>query len=139
MKTPTVALSGFVLIALVGCAMAYWGCSMTSPNPKLDLAHDLHFDVYDAGKITRSGSLAADSPVKTKLNKLIGDETVKWRKSYITFAPRIVIKAEKFSITLQQSKIIVNYEDGNEKWTQVTRELPDGFFAGIQGDLAREK
>jgi hypothetical protein len=112
---------------------------LPSSNPKLDLAHDLNFDVYDAAKITRSVNLPADSPVTAKLRKVIEDEAVQWTESYITFAPRILVNGEKFSITVQPSKIIVNYENRSGKWIQVTRELPDGFFEEIQDDLTREK
>jgi hypothetical protein len=139
MSRRTVALSVFVLIAFVACAVAYWDWSMKSVNPKLDLTHNLHFDVYDAGKIVRSGDLPADSPARVKLKKLLEDDTVKWKKSYVTFAPRILIKGQKFSITLQPSRIIVNYDNGDGKWIQVTRELPNDFLAGIQKDVVREK
>ena len=103
------AITTLVAFAMGSCAISFRSCSVSSQNPKVDLTRDIHFYVYDAGRIIRTGSLHANSALTQRLDKLLRDAVGKWSKSYTTFAPGIVIRGDKFSITLQQRNLILNY------------------------------
>ena len=137
-KIRTVACIGAFAV-LTGIGLTLWSCAAVPQKPEIDLRDGVHFDVYDSGRIVHSGSLSKDSPPVMKLDKLVHDDAATWSRSYLTFAPGIAFEGERFSITLQQRKMIVNYKDPSGKLEQVVRDLPEGAFAEIKSDLATER
>lgn len=130
------ATASLMLLVIGVCVSAVWTRCMNVRDPEVDLTKGVHFDVYESGKIVRSGECGADSSFVPQLAGLLHGEGGRWSASWVAYAPGIAVRGNQFAITIQRSKLVVNYADEKGRWSQVVTEVAPDVAAQLKQKLS---
>jgi hypothetical protein len=93
--------------------------------------------VYAGGHPGKVVSVASECPVVALINTLLLEKRGKWKKNFVTYAPVIMLRGEKFSINCQQDRIIINFEKRPGKTVQVVTSLTTEEYSKIEDAAAK--
>lgn len=112
-----------VSIAVISSAV-YYLYPWRAQDPFLAFVRDdLQLQIYHRGSPATKTALRADSPLVTAIDKVINAKRGKWRYSYQTFAPVIIVECSSFTVNIQRRRIITDGIDSSGKTRQVVSEL----------------
>src|SRR5947209_13467776 len=95
----------------------------TAP-PTIDFsAGKMTVEIYEAGQLVGAASVPLEGPLRNRLNAVVSDKGRKWQPSFVTFAPRIKIRAGTDSVNLQPERAIVNYTDSHGRLIQAVTPI----------------
>lgn len=122
-----------VLFAIAGLASTLVACSSLSSvslpprNATVNFVGPITFSVSVPGETDHEGVLPQDSQVLKKLQRLIHDQSGKWRKTGLaTVGGLITIKSDNTFIQLSPNLLIIG---------DICSQLPAGAYDDIKHDL----
>ncbi|MEX0701581.1 MAG: hypothetical protein WD069_05735 [Planctomycetales bacterium] len=79
--------------------------------------------IHEAGHVASEREFAADHPLSASVAKWLSENRDDgWRRSWTTYASRVLVKSGDASIDLRSDKVVLNRRDGNG-WIQLERDL----------------
>lgn len=68
--------------------------------------------------------LAPSDPILSEVERWIRDPELKWKRTYTTYAPSLVMRNSNFSLNLLDRVAVLNFkpDPSKEEWVQVQRE-----------------
>jgi len=82
---------------------------------------------YDHGRELGKRAIKEDDEVYTKLKTLIVQEKEGWRYDLTTYAPNHTFNSAKMKINCIDNALVVNYEDGDSDWVQISKKGVKGY------------
>lgn len=103
--------AGIATIALIGCT--------DIDTSKGDFSKDV--SVHSGSTVL---PLAPSDPIVTDVESWIRKSEPKWKRTYTTYAPDLVIRNSHFTLNLHDEVAVLNFkpDPSKEKWVQVERE-----------------
>jgi hypothetical protein len=93
---------------------------------------NLFLTVRVDGREANTLPLPPNAPVSLAISDLLQSRSGKWRRSYISYAPRIYITSESFNINIQPNKLIINLASEDGTWSQVETEITIDQFTVVE-------
>ncbi len=124
-----------IVVLVIGMTGMIFICRGRATDPVVDLGEKgLTLVIYSGGRPSKSLSVPPDCPLLAKMNSLLIEKRGKWKISFVSFAPIILLRGEKFSINCQRNRLIVNFENqpGQTLRLQVVTDLTPEEFSLIQ-------
>ena len=119
-----------LLLSFSGILFVYQGHTI---DPVVDLSEKaLTLTVYKGGRPGKEVPVASDSVIVARINSLLLKKRGKWKRSFVTFAPVIIIRGEKISINCQRDRIIINFENSAGQTVQVVTSLATEEYSQIE-------
>ncbi|WP_020467671.1 hypothetical protein [Singulisphaera acidiphila] len=101
------------------------------PDPQISLKNArLEATFSRPGQPARKGSLSANSSGAAAINSLLDKHRGRWKRSWITYAPAVVVNSDDFILNIHRNLLILNYRKKNssDTFTQVVSELTEKEF-----------
>jgi hypothetical protein len=118
----------FVLIALAGLTVGAGLCiaSFSTTSHTVDVVRlrgPYRAQVHVEGQLAEEHQIAAGSPAEEAVAAWLAAHSGGWAKSLVTYAPRRVIRGERFNLNLLPDGLcVLNYESADGP-VQVTRRV----------------
>jgi hypothetical protein len=130
---PFLTLFAFMAVTIV--AFTVIGCRDVDTS-KADFSKDV--SIHSGDTVL---PLMPNDPVATDIARWIRGPEREWKRTYTTYAPKLVIRNAHFTLNLLGEVAVLNYKPDptKEKWIQVEREYEAKDIPSLEGLLARIK
>jgi hypothetical protein len=97
------------------------GCANRHMNKLLIKSYPNQFEYikYNNGRDVETVTIKKGDYLYDELYKVISDEKIRWRRSYITYAPQNLLHSEKMGINVLDGLVIINFTPDGKKWMQI--------------------
>ena len=131
-----------IIIGITVLLLSFTGILFVLPghttDPVVDLSEKaLILTLYKGGRPSEEVTVSPDSAIVARINSLLLEKRGKWKRSFVSFAPRIILRSEKFSINCQRNRIIINFENSAEQPVQVVTSLTTKEYSEIENATAK--
>ncbi len=82
---------------------------------------------YIQGKVSQENSIKEGDAEYDTLKKALSQETQGWQYDVNTYAPKQKYSSATMSINCLDSLVVVNYENRDAHWVQISKNLSAGF------------
>ncbi len=106
-------------------------------DPKLPVDEG-QFDVmfYRNGRPVKTGQLSPKSAATGALQSLLKSRNGMWKRSLVSYAPNLYLRAPDFTINIGRSRVIVNFQIRPGRYRQVVAPLAEEEYGQIRKILS---
>lgn len=127
----------FIVMSLI---ISMCGCDESLNNLPGDIVRfdgrSLELTIYDSGNIVSESVISADDKMYKYIVDWFSNNTRGWRKSYINYVPKYIIRSKKFSIRQNGNIIVVIYKKNDGGFVQLEKEILGSLISNekVNGD-----